>query len=284
MNGWATTNVSTSSVGVRVLGALAVLALAIGLAALPAGALAVPVAPVATPTIPRAPVEVPVEVAPHAAPVALPTPNVSKPPLPKPALPPLPLPGSAALPGPGSVPTLLAPIHGTVGAVTRTVAAPARVASSVAPVRAARSRLTALPRGLSTTASRSVQSDQPVPPGDSIVRSPNHGNEVRVVPASVCSSQVAFAVPAAPQICTNVTPAVAAELGLPASSDGSSVAGVPGLALTGASILGLVLIGALALALGGATRPFRRYEQPLVAPQDGQAWQEPARCMMSPQT
>jgi hypothetical protein len=28
----------------------------------------------------------------------------------------------------------------------------------------------------------------------------------------------------------------------------------------------------------------RRYEQPLVAPQDGQAWHEPARCMMSPQT
>lgn len=26
------------------------------------------------------------------------------------------------------------------------------------------------------------------------------------------------------------------------------------------------------------------YEQPLVAPQLGQAWQEPARCMMSPQT
>src|ERR1700747_1216604 len=28
----------------------------------------------------------------------------------------------------------------------------------------------------------------------------------------------------------------------------------------------------------------RRYEQPLVAPQDGQAWHEPARCMMSPHT
>ena len=27
-----------------------------------------------------------------------------------------------------------------------------------------------------------------------------------------------------------------------------------------------------------------RYEQPLVAPQLGQAWQDPARCMMSPQT
>ena len=26
------------------------------------------------------------------------------------------------------------------------------------------------------------------------------------------------------------------------------------------------------------------YEQPLVAPQLGQAWQQPARCMMSPQT
>ncbi len=33
-------------------------------------------------------------------------------------------------------------------------------------------------------------------------------------------------------------------------------------------------------------RALRRavYEQPLVAPQLGQAWQEPARCMMSPQT
>ena len=28
----------------------------------------------------------------------------------------------------------------------------------------------------------------------------------------------------------------------------------------------------------------RHYEQPLVAPEDGQAWQEPARYMMSPQT
>src|SRR4249920_3728752 len=28
----------------------------------------------------------------------------------------------------------------------------------------------------------------------------------------------------------------------------------------------------------------RTYEQPLVAPQLGQAWHEPARCMMSPQT
>ena len=27
-----------------------------------------------------------------------------------------------------------------------------------------------------------------------------------------------------------------------------------------------------------------RYEQPLVAPHDGHAWHEPARCMMSPHT
>lgn len=254
---------STSNLGARVLAASAVLTLATVLAALPAGAISLPGAPpsLPTPTLPAA---------------ALPTPSLPRPALPTPSLPGLlapPLPGLVPAPrgvlGPaiaprprGLVPSLLMAGSGAVQAVSNAVAPVAHVArplaTPIAPVRTARGLVAPLSHRSSRSAPRTGQSAERLSSASgSTIRSLTRSGDIRIVPRSVCSSQVATVQPASPALCTSVTREAAAALGLSPSLDRSPFAGVAGLAVTGASIAGLVIMGALSLGLGGVVRPFR---------------------------
>jgi hypothetical protein len=274
MGGCARTDAGpTSPRGARILAAGAVLALATGLAAFPAGAItlpapSVPNVAVPTPALPKVAVPAPsvpkVAVPTPALPkITVPAPSVPKLPVPTPALPEIPEPAPVAPRPHGLVPSLLAGPAAAVQAVTSAVTPLAQVARPVAPamapVRSTRGLVAPLRQWTSTSAARAGQaSDQLSAAGGTTIRTLTGGGEVRIVPRSVCSTQVAAAQPASPALCTSVTAEQAAELGLTASPDPSPFTGVTGLALTGASIIGLVVIGALAVGLGGATGPFSR--------------------------
>jgi hypothetical protein len=187
--------------------------------------------------------------------ISLPIPGVRAPSLPKP-------PRATA---PRLVPWPLAAPSGAADAVTRVVTPLAPLAPLARPAvptiaREPVARALALPlRDRSSgLADRTRQSaDGPSAASGSSIRSLRDGGEVRIVPRDVCSTQVASAYPETPALCTTVTPEVAAELGLTPGPDGSPIAGVAGLAVTGASIIGLAIIGALLFGLGGVFRPLR---------------------------
>jgi hypothetical protein len=265
------------NLGPRILAASAVLALATVLTALPAGAISLPGAPpsLPTPTLPAA---------------ALPAPSVPTTALPTPTLagslaPPLPglvpvatsapgtlssgitaprgVIGPAIAPQPGGlVPSLFVGASGAVHAVSSAVApvAPAArpLATAISPVGTARGLVAPVRHRSSRSVARTAQSvDRLSSASESTIRSVTRAGDIRIVPRSVCSSQVATVQPASPALCTSVTREAAAALGLSPSPDRSPFAGVAELAVTGASIAGLVLMGALSLGLGGVVRPFR---------------------------
>jgi hypothetical protein len=154
----------------------------------------------------------------------------------------------------------VAPVLPTTS-VPRTDAHGLPIVTDMAPALAATSaprRLAVPPRRFaSPTAGPTRSADALTAAGGSTIRNLNRG-EVRIVPESVCSTQVASAMPESPALCITVTPEEAAELGLSSPAARSPFASVAGLAITGASIAGLVIVGLLALGLGGVARPFGR--------------------------
>jgi hypothetical protein len=274
---WARTDGRSTSRRVgRTLVAGAVLAVVTGLAAVPVGALSLPIPvpePVTTtvPSLPRVPVVT--RPAPQVRPVVLPAPKVTTPPvkpplvtpprLPAPTLPGLlapvaPVVGSVLASRPGVlVPSLLA---GATDAVAKVAspAAPRVLASANASVRAAGGMVSAVSRGSSITAGRDASADRLAAASGPTVRRLPRGEEVQIVPRSVCSSQVAAGQPASPALCVTVTPEEAAALGLSPEPDASPFARVGLLALTGVSIAALVLIGVMSLGLGSVVHPVQR--------------------------
>jgi hypothetical protein len=69
--------------------------------------------------------------------------------------------------------------------------------------------------------------------------------------------------PGSPPVCESLTPEAAAEIGVSPVHSGPGISGL--LVMTGASIAGLVIFGALSLGLGGALRPLRRTRRTALA-------------------
>jgi hypothetical protein len=129
--------------------------------------------------------------------------------------------------------------------VTTVAGAPQAISRATAPVARTDRPLTAPPVDALSSA------------GGSTVRTLPRGREVRIVPRSICSTQVASARPPSPALCVSITPEEATELGLnPGLARAPSAGG--GLPLTGASIAALAVAGLLSLGIGGAVRPLRR--------------------------
>lgn len=268
MGGWARPHVgSTWNLGPRVLAASAVLALATVLAALPAGAISLPGPPpgVPTPTVPAAAWPTPTRPGSLAPPLPGLVPLATSVPgtLASGITAPRGVIGPAIAPQPrGLVPSLIVGASGAVQAVSRAVApvAPSArpPATAISPVRTARELVAPVRHTSSRSAARTGQSvDRLSSASESTVRSLSRAGDIRIVPRSVCSSQIATVQPASPALCTSVTREAAAALGLSPSPDRSPFAGVAELAVTGASIAGLLILGAVALGLGGVVRPFR---------------------------